>query len=139
MTTKEIDGEPWNPEEYRLQVWEGDDITWNAHKINDRNQGAISSGDLVVLFFSKSRTKDYGIYGWGIITKFNSRTNKITFTPTFPSDYLKTSPVWDERIESVIDQIRVPTPHSGTMWAMTVEEFKVFRTAIRGHFGPAAL
>lgn len=134
MTTKEIDGVPWNPEEYRLEVWEGDDVSWNTHKVTDRDQRSISVGDIVILFFSKSRTKDHGIYGWGIITKFDPKKNQITFTPTFPSDYLKTSPAWDESIATLLDQIRVPIPQ-GTMWALTLDELNVFRAAISRHLG----
>ena len=50
---------------------------------------------------------DYpGIYGWGIILNYNKRQNKIEFQVTPPSDYLKTDPIWDDKAEKWIDQIR---------------------------------
>ena len=137
MKTGEVEGEPWSPQEYRLQVWEGYDTTWNARKIHDRNKGTITPGDLIVFVFTKSRTKDHGIYGWGIIEKYNARTNRLTFTPTFPSDYLKTSPVWDDSVAALLDQVRVPAPYTGTMWFLTLGELQAIRAAIKRHLGEA--
>ncbi len=90
MTTEERDGESWSPEEYRLQVWEGDNITWGTRKITYRKQDIIRPGDLVILMFCKSPTEDHGIYGWGIIQKFNPQeeTDNLHayFSKRFPQD-----------------------------------------------------
>jgi hypothetical protein len=139
MTTQEIDDDAWSPNDYRLQVWEGEESKWLSHKNNNRDQGPIAPGDLIILYFCKSKTKDYGIYGWGVISKYNPKTNKITFMPTSPSDYLKVSPVKSDEIDALVDRIRLPTPHSGTMWAVTFDEMKTFRNAINNHIGIAQL
>ncbi len=137
MTTEDSDELFWNPKEYRASVWEGKKNTWNTRKVTDRGQDSINTGDIVVFFFSKSRTKDCGIYGWAIITEFDTKKGQISFMPTFPSDYLKTSPVWNEGIENLMDQIRVPIPQ-GTMWSITSDELDIIRAAIRHHLGYGA-
>jgi hypothetical protein len=134
MTTKDSEELFWNPEEYRLDVWEGEEGTWHTRRINEKGQGSINTGDIVIFFFSKSRTKDCGIYGWAIITEFDAEKGQISFIPTSPSDYLKTSPVWNKDIEDLIDQIRVPIPQ-GTMWSVTLDELNIIRAAIKHHLG----
>lgn len=133
MTTKDSDDLVWSPEDYRMEVWEGKENKWSIRKINERGQDPIKKGDIVIFFFAKN-TKDCGIYGWAIITKIDNKKGQISFIPTFPSDYLKTTPLWNENIENLMNQIRVPIPQ-GTMWSITPDELEIIRVSIRRHLG----
>lgn len=134
------DEEPWYPENYRLDVWEGKGVTWPAGKITPREEGEIAAGDRIVFFFSKTGISDPGIYGWGIVTQFikGKSRNQVRFAATPPSDFLKMSPCWDEEVEALMDDIRGKMKQ-GTVWGMTLEEFNRLRKKIHAHLGPGSV
>ena len=125
----------WRPEEYRTEVWEGQSITWESSKITPRGLGEIESGDGIVLFFAPTANVDPGIYGWGIIHRYKRARNQIEFQVTYPSDYLKMDPIWnDEDGEfDVIDLMRRIRGKAtqGTMWGILPEELAEIRKMIR--------
>jgi len=125
----------WYPKDYCLEVWEGDIVPWPVGQIKSRekNKKLPEAGDLIVFFFAKTRNDDPGIYGWGVITDFNSRTNKIKFGVTPPSDYLKMDPIWDKEIEKLIDKVRGGM-NQRTMWSLTRDELDEVRRKIRTRF-----
>lgn len=132
MTTN--NEEPWGPEEYRMEVWEGNTVTWPVGSIDFRGGVAPKRGDILVLFFSKSKTDEPGLYGWGIITDVISEGTRprLRFVPSSPSDFLKMSVCWDGEVEKLSDQIRGKVKQK-TMWAIKPEEMREIRKKIHHH------
>lgn len=130
------DDEPWYPENYRLDVWEGKNVTWPVGRINPREQGELAAGDRIVFFFSKTRINEPGIYGWGVITDFTKGKprNRVKFEVTPPSDFLKMSPCWDDEVEALMGVVRGKMKQR-TVWGMTLGEFNQLRKKIHEHIG----
>ena len=124
----------WRPEDYRIEVWEGQRTIWPAGGILPRGLSDIASGDTIILFFAKSGNDDPGLYGWGVIHAYDQRRNQITFQPTPPSDYLKSDPLWDDDIHQLLDQIRENQPRK-TLWGISRAEFSLIRLKIRERVG----
>jgi len=121
----------YSHERYRAEVWEGS-VTQNwtlgtsTHKPKD-----ILPGDLVILFFARTGAHEPGIYGWGVVTFFDSEAGEMHFRPAPPSDYLKMNPVPEARISSVIDNIRdLP---QGTVWRVDDKALGQLRQRIAEH------
>jgi len=134
MTTTD---EPWSPEIYRKEVWEGRAIRgWGTG--TPRNRGitdaAPSVGDVVIFYFCKGEllTDDIGVYGWGIILKSNPKAQRIDLRVSSPSDYLKMSPLWNGDMQRMIDTIRGNFTQL-TMWAISLKELQEIRTMVRRH------
>ena len=125
--------DPWDPEQYRLEVWEGQETKWPHRKVTTNKLGDVTPGDLILLFFAKSNTKDHGIYGWGVISKYTIKT--VSFWPAPPSDFLKMFPCWDDEIDQMVDLVRGSVP-MGTMWAIDLAQLNCFRAKIRDHASP---
>ncbi len=134
------DDEPWYPENYRLDVWEGESVTWPVGRVDARGQGEIRAGDRIGFFFSKARNHEPGIYGWGIVTdsiKSKSRY-RVEFEATPPSDFLKMSPCWDEEVEALMDEIR-GNMKQGAVWGTTPGQFDRLRNKILAHVGSPSI
>jgi hypothetical protein len=128
------EGEDWTPEEYRLEVWEGNHVTWPHRKIVLKTAADPAPGEPIVLFFAKSGTEYPGICGLGVMLKLLSHREKIGFRPVFPTDLLKMAPIWDTEIEELVNEVRGPSPRA-TMWSMTPEQYARFCKRIRGFSG----
>jgi len=126
------DDEPWGPEEYRIEVWQGQTVTWPVGKLSSSDGRSPSPGDIIILFFAKSNNAEPGVYGWGIVSAFIERKprSRVKFLPTPPSDYLKMAPLWNDGIDKLINEIRGGF-NQGTMWQMTVEQLNVVRLHIQ--------
>lgn len=120
----------WSPEKYRLEVREGKRISWPIGKVHARGLKEIAPGDLIVLFYAKTDNDYPGIYGWGLILNYNKRQNRIAFRVTPPSDYLKTDPLWNTRVEKWVDRIR-GRMRQRTVWGISSDEFAVLRDRVR--------
>lgn len=121
--------EPWGPNEYRMEVWEGIPVTWPVGTIRSRgNQKKIVRGDIVVFFFAKTGNLEPGIYGWGIILEIiESKTrNRIKFQVCAPSDYRKIAVAWDLELEKLVNRIRGKMTQA-TMWSINNEELDIFK------------
>lgn len=115
---------------YRTEVWEGNPVTnWYIGE-STRRPTAVQPGDIVILFFAKTGADEPGIYGWGIITLFDG--DVIDFRPASPSDYLKMNPLWDDKIDKIVNQIRGGMPQ-GTMWEVDERALKQLRQEIAEH------
>jgi hypothetical protein len=111
----QADPQGWSANRYRIKVWERQETTWPAGQIKPKNKSP-EPGDLMALFFAPKRVEeDAGFYGWAVVTKWEPRSNRITFRPTPPSDMLKMSPWWNDDARRIVDDIRGPQPR-GTMW-----------------------
>ncbi len=107
--------EYYSHERYRTEVWEGTPVTnWSIGE-SKRKPTDVHFGDTVILFFAKTGASEPGIYGWGIITLFDKEV--INFRPASPSDYLKMSPLWNENVSDIVDEIRGGMPQM-TMWEL---------------------
>jgi hypothetical protein len=120
----------YSHERYRAEVWEGYPVTnWGIGE-SKRKPTEVQPGDMVILFFAKAGAREPGIYGWGIITLFDKEV--INFRPAWPSDYLKMSPLWDDEISDIVDEIRGGMPQ-GTMWKVKEESLGKIRQKIAEH------
>jgi hypothetical protein len=126
MTTNKED--PWNPSEFRKEVWEGTPTTWPSGKVILRDEERISRGDIIVFFFAKSNNPEPGIYGWGIILEVvdSPARPRIKFQPCAPTDMMKIAVTWDEELEDVVDKIRGQMTQA-TMWAIKPGEFEIIK------------
>jgi hypothetical protein len=122
------DEEPWSPNEYRMEVWEGMPITWPVGKVIYRDQPRVARGDTVVFFFTKTRNEQPGFYGWGIVLEVveSKARNRIKFQVCPPSDFLKIAVVWDNQLEKLVDKVRGPMAQA-TMWALKDDEFALIK------------
>ena len=126
--------EKWYPENYRVEVWEGEEITWEARRIVYRDGPAPRPGDRIILFFCKSYVDEPGLYGWGVVLRFGPRPmdNRLRFRLAPPSDFLKMSPCWDASVERTVNRIRNLT-YTGTLWPISPEDFGRLRQRIQDH------
>ena len=129
----------WSPEEYRLTVWEGQVVRWPTARVRWGKQQNIHAGDLLLLFFCPTGTEDWGIYGCGIINRYNEVREEISFQVLPPSDYLKMSPCADDQLYEMVRKIRKgkqgSDPERWTMYDMSFEHLEDLRLKIREHTG----
>jgi len=97
-------------------------------------------GDLVIFFFCPTgpkKTQDYGIYGWGVITRYSRQRQKITFKAMPPSDYLKMSVCIDDEVYDLVREIRKGDKGKGveqlTMYPVPFDHLERIRLKIREH------
>jgi hypothetical protein len=92
----------WPVERYRAEVWEGTDIqNWSVGEIRASTSGKLPKpGDMMILFYVKTRQADPGIYGWGVVLRCDEW--EMNFRLATPSDYLKMNPVWDKDVDNII-------------------------------------
>lgn len=140
----------WYPDEYRVEVFEGKQITWPVgDRIYYREQCQVSIGDTIIFFFCKTMkdgtpNDEPGIYGWGIIEDIAYyeteagviKEDKITFQVEPPSDYLKDHVCWDKDIEQITNDVR-RRQWMGNMWNFRTEELDRLREKIRKHISKA--
>jgi hypothetical protein len=62
----------------------------------------------VVFFYSKTGGKEWGIYGWAVIDRYDPTENALYFTPATPTNHLKMDP-WPVG-EEIINDIRGNMP-----------------------------
>src|SRR5689334_8663416 len=95
----------WPSENYRREVREGHPIRWPTR----RQMFAIdapAAGDLIICFYGPSKTDYPGVCGFGVITRYLSKTRKFDWLPLPPTDILKERPWWDERVKEITDLVR---------------------------------
>ena len=109
----------WSPERYRLDIWEGERVSWEVGGRSGKGQ-VPKPGDIVVFFYSPSRGTDPGFYGWGIVNEWYEPEQLLYFRPTSPSDYLKMHPWWDKKAQQLADEIRGKMKQR-TLWLVPEE------------------
>jgi hypothetical protein len=143
----------WDPEEYRVDVWENERWRWLLRKPDDcspkvvrdgdrnlitRSEDGPKPGDTVFFFFAKNGTTrvcpEPGFYGWGVILKpWDEQRRELHFRPTSPSDQLEMRPWWEGdgggEAKQVADDIRQPFP-MGTLWGVRHEHAQRVRAGI---------
>ena len=125
----QMSAKEWSHGRYRAEVWEGNDTTWDTKKIAPAGSSP-ELGDVVVLFYAPTVSKDPGVYGWAIVLWCDGE--EIRFRPASPSDHLKMNPLWDDRVGAIIDQIRGKVAQ-GTMWKIPIDLMGLLRQAITQH------
>ena len=114
----QMSADSYSVEEYRDEIWEGEMVKWPTGNVRTESGCRISPGDTVALVFVRTGTKEPGIYGWGVVAHYKEDKGLFSFRPTFPSDYLKMNPIWDDQVSGLLDAIRGPVK-VGTMWEMS--------------------
>ena len=117
-------------EQYRNEVWEGVVIQRWPLGESKRKPKEIKPGDTVILFYVRTKAKDPGIYGWGIISWCDG--DWIHFRLSSPSDYLKINPVPEQKVSKIIDAIR-DGMSEGTIFPVGDDEFKQIRQKVAEH------
>ena len=110
----QMSAENYSIEDYREEIWEKEIVKWSTRNVRTLLDTKISPGDTVIFVFARTGAQEPGIYGWGIVTSYREE-GYISFRPTFPSDYLKMNPIWDDELSNLLDVIRGPVK-VGTMW-----------------------
>jgi len=123
----QINQEWWGPQEYRLEIWEGERWAWPVR----RKIGAAEppeAGDVVVFFYAPSGGPDPGFYGWAVITEWfpGEGQDEMDFRPVAPSDHLKMHPWRDDDARAVADRIR-GKEKQGTLWRVDNEYLQALR------------
>ena len=124
----------WSPEDYRVEVWEGQEVTWPSGKLTGAEGDKVIPGDVIFLFFAQTHNVSPGIYGVGIITRYSPGRGEITFRVCPPSDHLKTDPLWDNNIKQAIGRIRGRFAQ-GTMWQIPSEDLERIQSGVRQRIG----
>ena len=108
--------------DYLSTVYEDKVIEWEIYK----KEGNIipESGDLIILWYTKTSTDKPGIYGWGIILEYKKFEKKIRFCPIVPSDKVKNIPIFNNDIRIIINEIRMN--YQGTMYIIPKEYWSFF-------------
>jgi hypothetical protein len=119
----------WAPDQYRIEVWEGEHTNWLINRKVPKDNSP-KPGDIMVLFYAPAGESDPGIYGWVIVTRFDGE--EVRFRTSFPSDYMKMHPVWDDEVKDIINKIRGKTA-TGTVWEIEETLFKQLRHKISDH------
>ena len=103
----QISPKNWDPNRYRVDIWENQQWTWPVGKILPSSENPVP-GDIVVFFYAPSGGEDPGFYGWAIIVEwYRGNGNKdIYFRPVSPSDHLKMHPWWDKTSQELANKIR---------------------------------
>ena len=124
-----MSAESYSIQEYRKEIWEGEIIKWPTGKVRTESGERLAEGDTIIFVFVKTGTHEAGIYGWGILTDLKKEKELIFFRPTYPSDYLKMNPIWDDEISSLLDAIR-GSVKVGTMWKISTDHAAKIRGKI---------
>lgn len=124
--------EDWTPEQYRLDIWEGERWRLPVRKIAGTDRPR--AGDRIVFFFAKTGCPEPGFYGWAVILKWEETSTLFSFRPVAPSDQLKMRPWWDGEVERIATQVRVPIP-KGTLWRVPDELALALGAGIAGWVG----
>ena len=119
----------WDLEDYRLEVWEGQNVRWRVGQIDPNCKNEIEPGHIVYLFYVKSGNIEPGIYGWGIILNYNEEKGIIHYRPVFPSDYLKMNPIWNDDVSLLMDNIRGKFKQR-TMWEIIDDDIQELNNII---------
>ena len=121
----QMTNDEWSQEQYRTEVWEGNNTTWQFGTISPAGSSP-QLGDTMVLFYARSGG-DPGIYGWAVILRYQDK--EVYFRPAPPSDYLKMNPLWNDTVSDTIDKIRGRRKR-GTMWEIDFELMRSLREEI---------
>jgi hypothetical protein len=124
----------WSPEQYRLEVWKREPLTWPVGHLTGGSKDQVAPGDLLVFFFTRTGNEDPGLYGWAVVTKLSKRKDDVEFVPLPPTDYLKIDPIWNPIVEEWVERIRGKAKQ-GTMWRISAAELAVLRDQVRRHAG----
>ena len=120
----------WTPEDYRLAVWEGTAVDWPTGRVTRGGNEPLRAGDVVFFFFTRSSTQYPGLYGWALVTKVRTRSDKFHFRALPYSDMLKIDPIYNEVVEQLVDRVRGKFKQ-GTMWSIVRADFIILKDQIR--------
>jgi hypothetical protein len=120
----------WSPEDYRVKVWENQEVTWPSGKVTGAEADKVIPGDVFFLFFAETRNVSPGIYGVGIIIRYSLLRREITFRVCPPSDHLKTDPLWNNNVKQAIGHIRGGFSQ-GTMWRIPPADLELIQSSVR--------
>jgi hypothetical protein len=105
MWLYQLSQEFWHPNNYRLDIWEGERWKWEIGSI--KGQDRPNPGDTVAFFYAPSGCDEPGFYGWAVIQLWQEEAGKrFYFRPVSPSDQLKMHPWWDENAAKLAKEIR---------------------------------
>jgi hypothetical protein len=119
MWLYQINQQWWEPQRYRVEIWEHERWTWPVRRKVGASENP-QSGDTVVFFYAPIGGHDPGFYGWAVITEWlpGEGQDEMYFRPVAPSDHLKMHPWWDSDARHLADQIRGKVKQ-GTLWKIT--------------------
>jgi len=91
----------WTPNEYRLDVWEGERTRWQVGRIVGGEEPR--PGDTAVFFFAKTDCPSPGFCGWAVILQWVQQGDqrRVDFRPVAPSDQLKMRPWWNDEAQRI--------------------------------------
>jgi hypothetical protein len=102
----------WSPNNYRLDVWEGERWEWPVGRMVGADD---PPGDVVVFFYAPAGGAEPGFYGWAVVQQWIEEPRRFYFRPVAPSDQLKMHPWWDADAKRIADQVRGGVKQ-GTLW-----------------------
>ena len=131
----QINQEYWEPERFRIEIWENERWAWNVGTM--RGSGEPAPGDSVVFFYAKAHGADPGFYGWAVVLEFHTAhddSKKLYFRPVAPTNHLKMHPWWNDEAQDVANEVRGAMTQ-GTLWQVSAEHWKRIRRGITTWLG----
>ncbi len=123
MWLYQLSEEKWSTRLFLAEIWENQHWNWSYNQ--KRGDGDPQRGDTVLFFYAPKDCDTPGVYGWGVIDRWEPKT--IYFTPTAPTNHLKMDPWWNEGAKVVADEIRGAMPQATLFLAKDATISKVRR------------
>ncbi|NJN96154.1 MAG: hypothetical protein HC875_19620 [Anaerolineales bacterium] len=117
------DGSFYTPDDFREDVESEEYLEWLTREIRPKEMDP-KAGDTILYWFVVSGTNQPGLYGLGVIfdcyecLKYNTEYNCIYHLPVFPSEILSDTPIYDDEIQEIVDEIRGNQKNFATMFAI---------------------
>jgi hypothetical protein len=109
MWLYQLSEKEWSTRLFLAEIWENQHWHWSFN--TKRGEGEPQRGDTVLFFYAPKDCDAPGIYGWGVIDRWEPHT--IYFTPTAPTNHLKMDPWWDDKeVKEIVDEIRENMPRA---------------------------
>jgi hypothetical protein len=111
----------FEPEEYRVEVWENAVATWPAGRISRLTQDGEppAPGDKLLFFYARSGGAQWGFCGWAVVMNWREleKLNLIDFRAAAPSDQLKMHPWSGDDVTRIVKKVRKGMAQ-GTLFAI---------------------
>jgi hypothetical protein len=126
----QINQENWEPERFRIEVWENERWSWTVGTL--RGGEEPQPGDSVAFFYARAHGPDPGFYGWAVVLEYHKAhdgSKTLYFRPVAPTNHLKMHPWWNDEAQDLANEVRGVVAQ-GTVWRVSDELWRRIRRGI---------